>query len=70
MTSEIVFTERAVAFIDILGFKSMVGEAEKESTKLEELVALVNTLKLLARVGYESRVTRGFKGHTRTFIHF
>ena len=41
---KINFEERAVAFVDVLGFKSVVDLANRDSTKLEELGKLISLL--------------------------
>lgn len=41
---KIEFEQRAVAFIDVLGFKSVVNNAAQGSTKLEELKKLIDLL--------------------------
>lgn len=41
---KIVFEERAVAFVDVLGFKSAVNHAAKDSNKLAELEKLIELL--------------------------
>ena len=41
---KIIFEERAVAFIDVLGFKSAVNHATKDSNKLTELEKLIEIL--------------------------
>ncbi len=42
--SNIKFENRAVAFIDVLGFKSVVDTAEQCTSKLTELEQLINVL--------------------------
>jgi hypothetical protein len=41
---KITFEERAVAFIDVLGFKSVVDHATQDTKKLEELEKLIELL--------------------------
>jgi hypothetical protein len=40
----IEFEERAVAFIDVLGFKTLVGKSVKESQSLDQLERLIKLL--------------------------
>jgi len=46
MDKDIQFEDRAVAFIDILGFKYFVCEAASHNNRLTELQELVNTLEM------------------------
>ncbi len=40
---KIIFEKRAVAFIDLLGFKSVVNDAHKDMKNLSELIELLST---------------------------
>lgn len=42
---EVKYEERLVAFIDILGFKEIVKQSEKEPSKVELLYSVLNYLK-------------------------
>jgi hypothetical protein len=44
MIEKMAFEKRAVAFIDVLGFKSVVNKAETDQKKLAELRELINIL--------------------------
>ena len=44
MNKNIAFEERAVAFIDVLGFKSVVDKAESDQETFSELEELINIL--------------------------
>lgn len=44
MFENVAFENRAVAFIDVLGFKSVVDRAESDQEALSELVELINIL--------------------------
>ena len=44
MIEKVAFEERAVAFIDVLGFKSVVNKAESDKKRLAELEDLINIL--------------------------
>ena len=45
MTSNLKYEQRLVAFIDILGFKEIVKQSEKDTAKIELLYSVLDFLK-------------------------